>query len=307
MRRTTKALCVLGLAGVLALSGCGQGGGGGQSGGGRPKKERRVSAGRAGGSAVDTRRDANEVVAEAVNRQAVLTSLAGDGVLALVDPAKKLNHRVNAEVVASEGPRLRITGTRLNGSIHAFDLLLYDNEVLFHDGMNKVVYTGAPEDLAYLAIPVQPQQVLEQLLRPATELTYQRWRSDTSRPGDVQGSLAYVSDGGWRVLVDRRSGVLVRIEQYQGSTDGSPVMVRTLGSYRLVANARSRTGTTVTTAPVFAYMQRIEWPRDGRKVEFTFKRVVPDAPLDRNDFNVKFSDRAQRRPLRQAGFDPSGL
>lgn len=278
------------------LAGCGGAGGSGTGVAARP---------------VDPKRDANEVVAEAVGRQAVLTSLAGDGVLSLVDPASKLNHRVNAEVVAADRQKLRISGGRMG--VHAFDLLMYDNEVLFHDALGKKVYSGTTADLRYLALPIQPEEVLNQLLKPATELIYLSWQPDASRKGDPAGGVAYVAGDGrqsYRMVVDRRTSLVSRIEVYDGPASGqTPYMVRTFGQYRTVpVYARPVVNAAVAEGPkVFPYQQRIEWPRERRQVEFTFKKVVPDAPLAQDDFNVSYSDRAQQLPLGQAGVDPRGF
>lgn len=250
---------------------------------------------------LDLKGDPNQLVADAVGRQAVLTSLAGDGVLALSDAATNMNQRANAEIVAADGGKLRISGGRVG--IHAFDLLMYNDNVVFHDAMNKQVFTGSVDDLRYLSLPIRPEELLNQLLKPASELIYMSWAADASRRADPSGTAAFVARDGratYRALLDKRNSLLTRLEVYRGgNAAGTPYQVRTFGQYRVVdktAVARGAARSAVEPS-VFAYAQRIDWPADRRHVEFTFKRVVTDAPVDQTDFNVSFSPKAERIPL----------
>jgi len=257
---------------------------------------------------VDLNRDATDLVAEAVGYQAMLTSLAGNGVLALADSSQGLNVRLNAEVVASEGERLRVSGGKMG--VHAFDLVMYGNDVVFHDARAKRVYEGGRADLDALGLPMRPDEILRHLLRLDGHLAYQRWRSDPSKAGDPPGSAAFRSDDAGqpaRILLEKRTGLVLRVEYTDAY--GRLLLAKTLGNWRLVGPAPSRKAAAAARPPVsvYPYMQRLEWPAAGRKVEFTFSKLDPNAPLSVEEFSFTPSDKAKRMSLREADVDPGAF
>ena len=224
----------------------------------------------------------SSAVASAVNRQATLSSLSGAGVIRMFDAPARFKLGVNAEIVASQPNQfLRIKAEKLAGTVKAFELFMAAPDVALYVPMEKTLYAGQVQDCDGLGLPIKPDEILDQLLRPDTELLLHQWRS----VGAEGGRDVYEDETRQlRAAVDRRTGLLAMIEQRDAG--GNLYLRKTLENYRSVDLGGGRTGRGPTSGDlVYPFTQKVEWPRDQRRVEIHFKRMLPNAPVKDSDIN----------------------
>ena len=108
------------------------------------------------------------LVKNAVETRTSLSSLAGKGVIRIVDRPNRFGLTANAEVVADESDRLRIRADKLAGAIQAFDVVKLGDDIGFYVPTQKVLYYGKTGDLRNLSFSFDPDDMLRQMLRPDT-------------------------------------------------------------------------------------------------------------------------------------------
>nr|AXS01397.1 hypothetical protein [uncultured bacterium] len=280
-----KRLAILALLAALpALAGCRRDlqPGFDDNRGDRPRPPALDAAGRRGG---DPR------VAAAINRRPPLTSLVGRGVIRMRDEPQRFRLGVNVEVWA-EGTDgvLRIKAEKLAGQIQAFDLIMQTPDIELHIPTQHALYTGKVDDAGRLGMPLNPEEILERLLKPDTELTLRTWRPVRGRPGDA-GPAFEDETGTLRVTLDRRGGLLASIELSDQA--GQPAVVWTLSNYRPVNPGARGAGREA----VYPYYQKIEWPRERRRVEVHFKQLQPNAPITDAMLEIAVPGNVRRLPL----------
>lgn len=253
---------------------------------------------------VDKNAPADMVVKNAVETRANLSSIAGKGVMRIVDRPNNFGLTVNADVVADEGDRLRIKADKLAGAIQAFDVVKLGDDIGFYVPTQKVLYHGKVEDLRYFTFRFDPDDVLRQMLRAETSLLLKRWRYIQGGSGDSKNAILVeeaVPAGRprLRVAINRSTGMIMSIAQLDAG--GEPVLVKSFDDYRSLQ--RGRRG--APDEPVFPFLMTFSWPRDRRMMEMHFKTVEGNAILYDEDFDIAASSDTRYLPLLDAHMDGS--
>ncbi len=257
----------------------------------------------ASGSPVDQNANPNVLVQEAVETRTTLSSLAGKGVMRIVDQPTKFGLTVNADVVADDSSRLRIKADKLAGAIQAFDVVMLGDDIGFYVPTQKTLYHGKVNELQNFAFRFDPEEVLQQMLRPETYLLAKRWRY----ADDVNAKNVIVLDEDvakgrprLRVAISKRHGMITSIAQLD--REGKPIFVKRFDDYRSLS--RGRRGDNVTESEaVFPYLMAFSWPRERRSMEMQFKQIDPNARVHDEDFDIAASADTQYRPLQEAEMD----
>ncbi|MCD7895662.1 MAG: hypothetical protein LUG50_03185 [Planctomycetaceae bacterium] len=257
----------------------------------------------ASGSPVDQGANPNVLVQEAVETRTTLSSLAGKGVMRIVDQPTKFGLTVNADVVADDSSRLRIKADKLAGAIQAFDVVMLGDDIGFYVPTQKTLYHGKVNELQNFAFRFDPEEVLQQMLRPETYLLAKRWRyADDVNAKNVVVLDEDVAKGRprLRVAISKRHGMITSIAQLD--REGKPVFVKRFDDYRSLS--RGRRGENVTESEsVFPYLMAFSWPRERRSMEMQFKQIDPNARVYDEDFDIAASADTQYRPLQEAEMD----
>ncbi|MDR1533668.1 MAG: hypothetical protein LBU64_01015 [Planctomycetota bacterium] len=242
------------------------------------------------------------LVKNAVENRASLSSLAGSGVMRIVDKPNRFGLTVNAAVLADESDRLRIRADKLAGAVQAFDVVKLGDDIGFYVPSQRTLYHGKVEDLRYFAFRFDPDEVLRQMLRPDTSLLIKKWRHAASRAGDSGESLVMEEDvpgnrPRLRLTLERRTGRIASLVQLDSG--GDPILVRSYGDYRgldggVGAGSRRKAG------PVFPYLISFAWPRDNRLMEMRFRTVEGNAVVLDEDFDIAASADTKYLPLSEA-------
>ena len=242
------------------------------------------------------------MVSNAVETRATLSSLAGQGVMRIVDTPNKFGLTVNANVVADESDRLRIRGDKLAGAIQAFDVVMLGDDIGFYVPTQRTLYHGKVTDLRYFAFRFDPDEVLRQMLRPDTSLLLKRWEVVAGNNRDRSDNIilqerAPANRPRLELAISRRTGMIASITQLDAY--GQPVLIKSYGDYRGLSRGRK----SDPNAPVFPYLMTLSWPRDKRMMELHFKSVDGDAVVLDEDFELATSDDTHYRPLVEANLD----
>ncbi|MCD8349267.1 MAG: DUF4292 domain-containing protein [Planctomycetaceae bacterium] len=253
---------------------------------------------------VDRSANPNVLVQNAVESRANLSSLAGKGVMRIVDQPSKFGLTVNADVVADDTDRLRIRADKLAGAIQAFDVVMLGDDVGFYIPTQKTLYHGKVQDLQNFSFRFDPDEVLQQMLRADSQLASRRWRYSDAK--DPKGGLILEEDvprnrPHLQLAINQKNGTIASITQLDAR--GQPLLVKRYDDYRNLGN--NRRGERVTEENmVFPYMMSFSWPRDKRSMEMQFKQVRGNAPVTDEDFDIAASSDTRYRPLREAQMDP---
>lgn len=287
---------------LLGLVGCG----GGQGGGNRPASY-----------AVSKKDNPNKIVKDAVSSRTALSSISGKGVMRIVDQPSKFGLTVNANVIADEQDRLRIRADKLAGAIQAFDVVMLGDDIGFYIPTQRTLYHGKVKDLQGFSFRFEPDEVLNQMLRPDTSLLARKWRlsnSDVAATGRKKGRGGSGSSSGkitleedvpegrphLRIVIDQRNGTIASVTQLNGR--GEAIMVKRYEDYRNLARS-GRGGRVSDDNSVFPYLISFNWPRDKRTMEMHFKQVQGNVRVSDGDFDLATSSDTKNRPLKEATMD----
>ncbi len=244
----------------------------------------------------------NALVRHAVESRTALSSIAGKGVMRIVDQPSKFGLTVNADVIADDNDRLRIRADKLAGAIQAFDVVMLGDDIGFYIPTQKTLFHGKVDELQNFSFRFDPDEVLQQMLRPDDSLTRRKWRHAEGGRGnaivleeDVSGKRPRL-----RLTINPKTGALAGVTQLDAS--GQPVFVKRYDDYRDLA--RGRRGQVSESGAVFPYLISFSWPRDRRSMEMHFKSVQGNAPVRDEDFDIAASADTRYRPLSEANMDP---
>lgn len=257
---------------------------------------------------VDVKEAPDLLVSHAVESRANLGSLAGKGVMRIVDAANNFGLTVNADVVADQSDRLRIRGDKLAGSVQAFDVVKIRDDIGFYIPTQKTLYHGKVGDLQYFSFNFDPDEVWRQMLRADTSLLLRDWRYADSRTG--RGALASVvldedvPEGRprLRLAINRRSGMLESISRLDAR--GEPILVKTFGDYRSLARGAGKNRGTGT---VYPFLMSLSWPQSKRMMELHFRNVDGDAVVLDEDYDLATSADTRYLPLTEAAMESDPL
>lgn len=254
---------------------------------------------------VDRGQNPNQMIRDAVQSRTALSSLAGKGVMRIVDQPSKFGLTVNANIVADEQDRLRIRADKLAGAIQAFDVVMLGDDIGFYIPTQKTLYQGKVKDLKGFSFSFAPDEVLQEMLRQETMLLSKKWRI---AEGGSKGSIILEEDGApnrprLQVALDQRNGTISSVTYLDAR--GQPTMVKRYGDYRSLARGRGNSRVT-DDGTVFPYLISFSWPRDKRSMEMQFKQVQGNAPVSDEDFDLATSSDTRNRPLREARVDSDG-
>ena len=253
---------------------------------------------------VDKNASPDVMVRNAVETRANLSSIAGKGVMRIVDKPNNFGLTVNADVVADKAERLRIRADKLAGAIQAFDVVMLGDDIGFYIPTQKTLYHGKVADLQNFSFRFDPDDVLQQMLRPETALLLKKWRMADPMQGDPRGAvmleeIAPPNRPHLRIAINQSSGMIVSISQMDHR--GDPVMIKRFDDYRNLN--RGRNTPRGATEPVFPYLIAFSWPRDNRSMEMHFKQVEGDAVVLDEDFDIAASSDTRYLPLVNAQMD----
>ena len=255
---------------------------------------------------VDKNSPPDVLVKNAVETRTALSSLAGKGVMRIVDQPNRFGLTVNADVVADDSDRLRIRADKLAGSIQAFDVVKLGDDIGFYIPTQKTLYHGKVNELRNFSFRFDPDEVLRQMLRPETALLLRRWRYGDAGPDDPSGSVVVEEDAPanrprLRLAINSRTGMITTITQLDPM--GNPYLVKKFDDYRTLA--RDKRGSRMSDDSVFPYLISFSWPRDKRMMEMRFKSVEGNAVVLDEDFDIAASADTRYLPLQEAQMDPS--
>ncbi len=256
--------------------------------------------GQARGPGADANASPDVLVKNAVETRTSLSSIAGKGVMRIVDQPNRFGLTVNADLVADEADRLRIRADKLAGTIQAFDVVMLGDDIGFYIPTQNTLYHGKVGDLRNFSFNFDPDEVLRQMLRPDTALLLKHWRRAEAGPDD-RNAIAVEEDAPagrprLRLAIDRRTGMIVSVAQLDGR--GQPVMVKRYDDYRNLNQGRGK-GKNAADA-VFPYLISFSWPRERRMMEMHFKSVEGNAVVLDEDFDIAASADTRYLPLNEA-------
>lgn len=259
---------------------------------------------------VDESSSPDVLVKNAVEVRTSLSSIAGKGVIRIVDKPSRFGLTVNADIVGDESDRLRIRADKLAGAVQAFDVVKLGDDIGFYIPTRKVLYHGKTEDLRHLSFNFDPDDMLRQMLRPDTALLIRKWKAAPGAPNAAGNILAVEEDAPanrprLRLELDRRTGRIVSLAQLDAL--GNPLLVKSYGDYRDLAPA-GRRGSGRNANSVFPYLISFSWPREERMMELHFKAVDGNAVILDEDYDIAASSDTEYRPLNEAALesDPAG-
>lgn len=246
------------------------------------------------------------LVKNAVESRTNLSSLAGQGVMRIVDQPSNFGLTVNADVVADETNRLRIRADKLAGAVQAFDVVMLQDDIGFYIPTQKTLYHGKVDDLRYFSFRFDPDEVLRQMLRADTSLLVKHWKHSPRLASDPANAimLEEIVEPGRprrRIAIDQRSGLLVAVEQLDPR--GNIVFLKRYEDYR---NLEASTKREADPA-FFPYTIAFDWPRDRRMMEMRFKSVEGNAVVLDEDFDIATSSDTQYLPLSEAEAGATGI
>ncbi|MDR2391536.1 MAG: hypothetical protein LBE84_07660 [Planctomycetota bacterium] len=252
------------------------------------------------------------MVKNAVETRTSLSSLAGKGVMRIVDRPNRFGLTVNADVLADESDRLRIRADKLAGSIQAFDVVKLGEDIGLYIPSQNTLYHGKVVDLQSFAFRFDPDEILRQMLRPDTALLLRRWRRVQAEPADGGDVIALEEDvpanrPRLRLVLERRTGRIASLIHLDAK--GDPVLIRTYGDYRDMDMGSGEKRRARGEEPVFPYLISFNWPRDNRLMEMQFKTIEGNAIILNEDFDIAASANTRYLPLNEANMesDPVAL
>ncbi|MCC8191171.1 MAG: hypothetical protein LIP77_11155 [Planctomycetes bacterium] len=256
---------------------------------------------------VDESANPDLLVKNAVETRTSLSSIAGKGVMRIVDQPNRFGLTVNADVVADESNRLRIRADKLAGAIQAFDVVMLQDDIGFYIPTQNTLYHGKVEDLQYFSFRFDPDEVLRQMLRPETSLLLKKWRNSPNLPGDPANAIMVEEDAPanqprLRLAINKRNGMIASVTQLD--RNNQPVLVKRYDDYRDLSRSR-RSTRMADDDSAFPYLISFTWPRDKRMMEMHFKTVEGNAMVIDEDFEVATSSDTRYLPLTEAQMDPS--
>ncbi len=279
------------MATLLLLAGCASG-----NGRGRP----------VAGRGVDRSQNPNQLVRNAVDSRANLSSLTGKGVMRIVDQPSKFGLTVNADVIADDSDRLRIRADKLAGTIQAFDVVMLQDDIGFYVPTQKTLYHGKVKDLQNFSFNFDPDAVLQQMLHPDDSLVHKKWRTASGQ--NESGAIILEEDTPegqprLRLAISNKNGMISSVSQLDQK--GQPVLVKRFDDYRTIAKGSKGSGGKMSgNDSVFPYTMAFSWPRERRSMEMNFKQVEGNAAVRDEDFDLATSADTRQKPLREAQMDP---
>ncbi len=263
--------------------------------------------GQAKGPGADESATADLLVKNAVETRTSLSSIAGKGVMRIVDQPNRFGLTVNADLVADEADRLRIRADKLAGAIQAFDVVMLGDDIGFYIPTQKTLYHGKVGDLRTFSFNFDPDEVLRQMLRPDTALLLKHWRRAENGAEDPRNSIAVEEDAPagrprLRLAIDKRTGMITSVSQLDGR--GQPVLVKRYDDYRNLGQGRAGKGGL--SGSVFPYLISFSWPMERRMMEMHFKSVEGNAVVLDEDFDIAASADTRYLPLQEAQMESDG-
>ncbi len=258
------------------------------------------------GRGVDRGQNPNQMVKNAVDSRASLSSLTGKGVMRIVDQPSKFGLTVNADIVADDSDRLRIRADKLAGTIQAFDVVMLQDDIGFYVPTQKTLYHGKVKDLQNFSFKFDPEAVLQQMLRPDDSLVHKKWRSAEGQ--NESGAIILDEDvpegqPRLRLAISNKNGMIASVTQLDPK--GQAVFVKRFDDYRTLTQGKGGSGGKMSgNDSVFPFTMAFSWPRERRSMEMNFKQVDPNAPVRDEDFDLATSADTRQKPLREAQMDP---
>jgi hypothetical protein len=261
---------------------------------------------------IDENSPPDVMVKHAVETRTSLSSLAGKGVMRIVDRPNRFGLTVNADVLADESDRLRIRADKLAGSIQAFDVVKLGEDIGLYIPSQNTLYHGKVADLRSFAFRFDPDEILRQMLRPDTALLLRRWRRVQAGSGGERDVVTLEEDvpamrPRLRLVLERRTGRIASLIQLDAR--GDPILIRSYGDYRGIGMGAGGNRFDRGEEPVFPYLISFTWPRDHRLMEMQFKSVEGNAVILNEDFDIAASANTRYLPLNEANLesDPVAL
>ncbi len=278
MNKHIVVACALCLS--LVLPGCGRGGRGSASSGSAPSRDENPA----------------ELVRNAVESRTELSSIAGKGVMRIVDQPGKFGLTVNADVVAdAEENRLRIRANKLAGAVQAFDVVMLGDDIGFYIPTQNTLYHGKVDDLRNFSFNFDPDEVMRQMMTADASLVGRKWRHARPGSGDPKSAIVLEEAGAkgrahMRMALNPRNGMIYTVTHVDSS--GEPVFVKKFDDYRDLAQSGG--------GNAFPYLISFIWPQDRRSMEMRFKQVEANAAVSDGDFDIAASETTRYLPLNAA-------
>ncbi len=243
------------------------------------------------------------LVRNAVEARTELSSMAGRGVMRIVDQPGKFGLTVNANVLADANEnRLRIRADKLAGSVQAFDVVMLGDDIGFYIPTQNTLYHGKVGDLRNFSFNFDPDEVMRQMMTADASLTRRKWRHARPGPADPKSAIVLEEEGArgrphMRLALNPQNGTIYTITHLDSG--GEPVFVKKFDDYRSLAKSDES---------AFPYLISFIWPRDRRSMEMHFKQVDGNARVSDGDFDIAASADTRYLPLNraemEAGDDP---
>jgi hypothetical protein len=275
---------------TLSLSGCGE--------------QERADAGSRPGAESGRQENPDALVRSAIESRTELSSIAGKGVMRIVDQPSKFGLTVNANVVADASEnRLRIKADKLAGSVQAFDVVMLGDDIGFYIPTQNTLYHGKVGDLQNFSFNFDPDEVMRQMMTADASLIRRKWRHAKAGPGDPKTAIVLEEAGSrnrpyLRLALNPKNGTIYTITHMDAS--GEPVFVKKFDDYRDLASNGKRGDKLSADDTSFPYLISFIWPKDKRSMEMHFKQVEGNARVSDGDFDIAASETTRYLPLNQA-------
>ena len=244
------------------------------------------------------------LVKHAVESRSALSSIAGKGVMRIVDQPSKFGLTVNANVVADANEnRLRIKADKLAGSIQAFDVVMLGDDIGFYIPTQNTLYHGKVGDLQNFSFNFDPDEVMKQMMTADNSLTRRKWHYADAGADDPKNAIVLEDSGAKnkpsiRLALNPKTGMIYTITHLDAR--GKPVFVKKFDDYRGLAKGSRRGDKLGADENAFPYLISFIWPQDRRSMEMHFKQVEGNARVSDGDFDIAASATTRYLPLNQA-------
>lgn len=244
---------------------------------------------------------AEEYVRAFVEQLPRLQSFKASTAMRIIDRKQKFTLGVNAGIYAQAPMYLRLTASKLQGTIQAFDISIQNDRIQFYVPRQKILYQGTLSELRNYKMAFYPDEIVSHLLEPEEELLHKKWvYADLSSETDSEVKknsivIDEVHEEGveWiRLLFQRKSGSL--FSKGKGgclttlqriSPEGTVVFEKTYKKYKKIDEQRNG-----GELRIFPYWIKLQWPIDEKSIAIAFKKIEGNAEIPEDTFEIEIED-----------------
>jgi hypothetical protein len=272
-----RALLTIWLALAVLLTGCDPNGSSGSS-----------------GQKISAATPSYELLESAVRRRARLASVKATAAMRIYDKGNDFGLRINTKIMAASPASLRIIASKALGNIDVFDAVVIKDDIGFYVPSKKTLYQGQLTDLEKADVYFRPDEILNNLLRPETGLLLKTWKPAQAYNRGALVVIEEEAENGkkrLRVTLDGNTGDISAVETLDA--DGQVAFIRSAGRYKEVASLSAGR----ESGKMFPYWLKLEWPKEQRFVEISFKTMETDQELPADAFELEIGGKYRTKAI----------